>query len=158
MKKILLSCLIAGSLFADTISIHGLAFSKHKADRNENHKLFGVSYKFYNYKDVQIGTTYLKFKNSYDDYTDMALLTAEIYPLKWRNIEIGTTLAVGIQKGYKSSGLRLKRSPSGNDKGFVFLPDISIKANDVLTKDFTLHLLKLSDGYAGRLELELMSW
>ena len=128
MKKILAALLITASLFADSLSVSGLASSKHFiGDFNEGinaHKWIGLEYVFIEDEDYEFGVEIAHFKNSYWDNTTFYGVSSKYTPIHYKNIKAGIALTLGRQRGYcVSSNFKTNYCEKGSDNtSYLVLP------------------------------------
>ena len=155
MKKILLTILLATIVNADSFSITGLAFSKHKdTNFNEKHNWIGFKYKFKESEHYDLYIEGADFKNSFGDDTKFLVAGVAYYPLVIDDFKMGITLNAGYQRGYCINGYQpTSCKVDSKNKSLFALPSFIVKYNRV-----SISFLKIPAVTVARLELELFKW
>lgn len=181
MLKLTLPIILATSLCAEphsdsqsdpqtkkhSISLTGLAYSKHKAKGlNESHNWKGIQYSYLYSDTLSLKAEYGNFTNSYSENTSMLVFggTKYFYDYEQLGTKVGLSIMAGVQKGYCVEGIKTKPcSEYGENKSDispVLIPSLEIKQ-----KLFFLGLqnevsvnITYAEALLARFGLEIVSW
>ena len=180
VKKLItatLPIILATSLYANpqsdlqsekhSISVTGLAYSKHKAKGlNESHNWKGIQYSYLYSDSLSLKAEYGNFTNSYSDNTSMLVFggTKYFYDYKELGTKVGLSIMAGVQKGYCVEGIKTKPcseyEENKSDMSFVLIPSLEIKQKLFflgLTNEVSVNIT-YAEALLARFGLEIVSW
>ena len=150
-----------------SISVTGLAYSKHKAKGlNESHNWKGIQYSYLYSDSLALKAEYGNFTNSYSDNTSMLVFggTKYFYDYKELGTKVGLSIVAGVQKGYCVEGIKTKPcseyEENKSDVSFVLIPSLEIKQKLFflgLTNEVSVNIT-YAEALLARFGLEIISW